>query len=329
MIRPYRRMGFTLIELLVVIAIIAVLIGLLLHAVQKVREAAARMSCTNNLHQLALAAHNYESAAGKLPPGMDKQHVGALTYLLPYVEQQNQFNIFSFAPQYAFWYQNPLNRPPSTSTDVVPRPPAVYGSEATIKTFLCPSAPSPESYKSVLMTVNYGKPGLDYNAAYGTGNAHVFSSAPGRLVVGRSNYLGSGGYYAPSLYPQYAGLFTYLSTNALAQVPDGTSNTFLFIEYVGGWITWGGSGGIPDGVDGGAWVCGFNYTGFGTPCASNLVNNSNSPRPCWALFGSMHTGDIVNVAYGDGSVRHISNSIEFLPWVYLSGFQDGVPVQGD
>src|SRR5690348_2563496 len=94
---PDRRGGFTLIELLVVIAIIALLIGLLLPAVQKVRESANRSVCANNMKQIALAAHNYQDANGNLPPGLDEQHVACLVYLLPYLEQQAVFNNFSFA----------------------------------------------------------------------------------------------------------------------------------------------------------------------------------------------------------------------------------------
>src|SRR5262249_29908316 len=87
------RRGFSLIELLVVIAIIAVLVGLLLPAVQKVREAAARTNCTNNLHQLGLAMHSYHDANHAFPPAFAKpSNYGWSVWLLPYVEQTNLFN---------------------------------------------------------------------------------------------------------------------------------------------------------------------------------------------------------------------------------------------
>jgi prepilin-type N-terminal cleavage/methylation domain-containing protein len=332
------RTGFTLIELLVVIAIIAILIGLLLPAVQKVREAAARASCTNNLKQIALSAHNYEGAIGKLPPGTDANGIGCMVLLLPYMEQNNQFTLWADASVIpgatayaAMWYTRPTYRPPTTSTDTIPRPPAMYASEAnsasgiggSIKSFMCPSAPSPTDYTTTLLGCYYGgTSGVDCPAGYNctSTGAHVFSSAPGRLVVGRSSYTGMGGYYVPSTNPQYKGYFTHMSSNKLANTPDGTSNTILFGEWVGGTNAWGGAGGIPDGPMGPSWVSGFNYSGFGSPESHTVASSTN-----WGVFSSQHTA-IVNCAWGDGSVRPVKSGMDFSTWVYMTGIADGVVV---
>jgi prepilin-type N-terminal cleavage/methylation domain-containing protein len=314
--------GFTLIELLVVIAIIAILIGLLLPAVQKVREAAARSTCQNNMKQIALAAHSYESAAGYFPPGGDVQSVGPLVFMLPHLEQDAQYKMFSFVPtSYGLYYQDPANRPGSTGSTTIPRPPARYGTEGNFKTMLCPSAPSAEEYETVWLTIAYGTAGTDF-APSAPANTHNRSGFPGALVMGRSHYtavLGDWRYGSG-----YRGMFYYNSKNKIANVTDGSSNTMMFCEMVGGY--WPGSSNGKRWCP--SWALNGNYTAFGV-CPD--VNNQNLNGA--ALFGSAHSG-IINVSYGDGSVRTLRNvdqynGTAFPVWAAMAGISDGVIVAFD
>jgi prepilin-type N-terminal cleavage/methylation domain-containing protein len=126
-----KRVGFTLVELLVVIAIIGILVGLLLPAVQAAREAARRMQCSNNLKQLALACHNYESAHKKFPgPAGDSLYAySAQAKLLPYVEQDNLHSLIN--------YQLPLLLPPANNPTI--NPPLTPVVDKKLDLLLCPS----------------------------------------------------------------------------------------------------------------------------------------------------------------------------------------------
>jgi prepilin-type N-terminal cleavage/methylation domain-containing protein/prepilin-type processing-associated H-X9-DG protein len=361
MVRFRSQRGFTLIELLVVIAIIAILIGLLLPAVQKIREAAARMSCTNNLHQLALAAHNYDSAYNQLP-NYDTQFVGPLVRLLPYIEQDNQYKLFSFRPapvgsglngpnQYFIWFRDPLNRPSTSATNspTVPRPPAVYGAEGQFKVFTCPSAPAVNFSSSAIQAIlpppgnaatNTPNPisGVDYNPDQGTPGTFWYATNPGATILGRTNYLPSAGdprtridrnsTSTPPGRVDGHGLMYYNSKESVGRVPDGTSNTLMFVESAGGFVD-----GLAPTATGPIWT---NQTWAGaiwysssgicpnpnfTNCAAQVSGGFNSPV---FAAGSKHAGGICNVAMADGSVRGINGSnIDSLSLAYLAGSRDG------
>jgi prepilin-type N-terminal cleavage/methylation domain-containing protein len=303
MVRTRQRRGFTLIELLVVIAIIAILIGLLLPAVQKVREAAARIQCANNLHQLGLAAHNYQSSFGNLPPGYagpnpnvhygqtspaftldGSKWIGVLVYLLPYVEQDNiykQLRVINDSSYKGQWW--------GTNPDWTL-------AHTQIKTFLCPSDPSGPGAS---LTAGSGALLHTWSPTGGpTAYGVVLFYFPGISDLGKTNYIGvagANGANAATSSPTdgpganlalYEGIFTNNSKTKIEAVSDGSSNTLLFGEGFGGTksprdFQWSWMG------------CGATGTKFGL-----------SPTAGWNYFTSGHTG-LVQFCFGDGSVHPV------------------------
>jgi prepilin-type N-terminal cleavage/methylation domain-containing protein len=250
-----RRSGFTLIELLVVIAIIAILIALLLPAVQRVRESAARTQCTNNLKQIALAAHNYHDNYGRLPVGCyipyaqdgfhDTQDITKpfgpnwAIYILPFIEQGNLYYTIDIAsyPGTAL----PANLINYATYNTSWR--AIRG--ATIKTYLCPSDPynkQPyEDASGVDAPPEVGWARGNYAATAGfTDSDHTTDGAP---CFGNNPYDGQGGDGnvpgVPGNPPVSKGPVFFFSTNGkngtqLTDISDGTSNTIMFNEVRAG-----------------------------------------------------------------------------------------------
>jgi prepilin-type N-terminal cleavage/methylation domain-containing protein len=283
--------GVTLIEVLVVIAIIAILIGLLLPAVQKVREAAARMQCQNNLKQIGLAAMNYESSYGVLPPGNclnNGSYVGALTFLLPFIEQQNIYNQIP-APMVA------VNGP---NTQGVWWGNAWTPANNQVKTYLCPSD------NAALVTPTSGVWAYIYTSSY-TVYGGYFGPEPG---LGKTNYAPCSGYIGAG-DPPLQGVYDTDTQTRIVTITDGTSNTIGFGEWLGGHDigprdfvgTWIGAGGLP--------------TAWGV--ASSPASPSN-----WYQFSGKHTG-VIQFSFCDGSVRSITRTADTNSFIYASGMADG------
>lgn len=278
--------GFTLVELLVVIAIIGVLVSLLLPAVQKVREAAARMACQNNLKQLGLACHNFESARGGFPPVyLSSDQPGWVTAVLPYVEQDNLSRLWptGLDPNNTQWKSPALK-------DVVSTP---------IKVQICPSSP----VGGRVLTVT-DSAGTTYTAA--TADYAATASFDATLYA-RLYSSGS----ADTTGPMQVG-----TLGKIAGITDGTSNTILLVEMSGRPYWYLPNKRQSTSTTNNPRTYGFGFwahnnahniltfltdgSAAGTACAVNCSNQ----------FGvySFHTGG-ANVAFADGSVRFLSESV--------------------
>jgi prepilin-type N-terminal cleavage/methylation domain-containing protein len=302
-----RRTAFTLIELLVVIAIIAILVGLLLPAVQKVREAAARSKCQNNLHQLAIAVHACNDTGRGLPP-LASDGVGSyynkpnpyaqsdftiMHWLLPFIEQNNVFIQCNGTNGYG-----PVNG-------------LMYNS--LIPTFICPS--------------DYTSPGGFCSTTNGGANGWCVSNyAANNLVFGDPNF---GKAYANG------------QKDMNAHVIDGLSNTVFFAEVYG---TCGNTGSITSAFaslwadSNTTWRPGYNL-GVGTknnltayPAAGTLPLFQVQPdhlKNCnIGQAQGIHTGGII-VAMGDGSVRYVSANVSQPTWQAANDPRDRVVLGSD
>ncbi len=318
-----RRIGFTLIELLVVVAIISLLIGLLMPAVQKAREAAAHAKCQNNLKQIALAYLHYESSTGQLPPAYYSGSVKNLPavgwgyFILPFIEQQNLYAQFN--PAYAEWdTTHPIRGLTNAQVSATPIP-----------IFNCPSAPTPVGaygpgqplgvlkYPAIKKTAYvgidvYGYPS-DYTPFAGPATAEGNGHAPWAVWPNEVAFLWESDPLKPPIGPLRADAKT-----KLLSITDGMSNTMLIVEAAGRPDFYGANGTFHNGMITGEWngFGGWNDPGSGAStqwgwCACPLdlppgpvvVNGSNDLN----IFSFHPLG--ANVAFCDGSVHFILASV--------------------
>jgi prepilin-type N-terminal cleavage/methylation domain-containing protein/prepilin-type processing-associated H-X9-DG protein len=303
---PSSRGGFTLIELLVVIAIIAVLIGLLLPAVQKVREAAARMSCTNNLKQLALACHTYHDANQRFPWAY-ADYPNELVALLPFLEQQALYQQLKVAGPFPFMADPTIpGGPCSTALSVL----------------ACPSDALPSPPTTQTPPVLFGS-----TAYFGVTS---YAGNYGALPEGDIN-LGLDGVFVPQSSGPTA---LPVSPTRIMGITDGTSNTILFGERHSTDPNWNVYVAAIGAFFGGDWTSvtfydlySYSLSGdsFDGPLCSGFYPLNFLLPPCpggncdlnqvgakgWS-FGSGHPGG-ANFALCDGSVRFLSNAVNNTP----------------
>lgn len=329
------RTGFTLVELLVVIAIIGILVGLLLPAVQSAREAARRMQCSNNLKQLGLAVHNFESANKRFPPGylgagtttvfrwtggeFGDQNIGLLTHLFPYMEQTA---LYAYIPTVR--NLGPSNMPRS-STDVRFAPwwedddfdPSDIDTlwdyaNYRIPGLVCPSDSGESASKGkILVLHNYGS-GRSGTVTWG------WFGPPWDDHFGTTNYVGCGGAMGDteSTWNRLRGVFFNRSKSTFGSISDGTSNTLLFGEVTGGY-KYDDNDTRLEREFSFHWTTGYMPTAWG-------IGGARPETPY--RYASKHAGGTINFALGDGSIHAVSTSIDNSLYRNLSGASDGSTV---
>jgi prepilin-type N-terminal cleavage/methylation domain-containing protein/prepilin-type processing-associated H-X9-DG protein len=312
---PSRRSAFTLIELLVVIAIIAILIGLLLPAIQKVREASARAKCQNNLKQLGLALHQFHDAYGGFPKaGKLTSQLSWHVFILPFIEQGNLYNQFDLSPGS---FDGVNGTGPNKN---------IYA-QNPIATFLCPSSSAPTMQLGGANNVDTPEMINGSIAPYTTHYYGVMGPVGTNPATGQAyNFDNSG---ASAGYGGFSkqGIFIRdtVSPNPntgpdpgvrLTDVTDGSANTLLLGEM--SWVN------ITTGTRYRSWVRGCDTTPV---CAGarNVVNAINSPSIATYMdisFGSMHPNG-ANFAMADGSVRFIDENIALATYYTLASYNGG------
>ena len=311
-----RRSAFTLIELLVVIAIIAILIGLLLPAVQKVREAAARMKCSNNLKQLGIAAHSYHDTYGRLPEAYTAANgLSWHVNVLPFIEQDNLYRLFDLTGSSILHTAPNRNNP--------------HGLRK-IATYQCPSCPLTEQAFGAPNNTN-GNSDLIPPASTGSPAAipHYYGvNGPRGTNPSSGTAYPTGTSLHEGVPVATSGLFQRDTKVSMTGIPDGTSNTMMIAEMA--WVsprfgtryrTWTRGGEEYAGVIAGRpsfVVSGRNVTNpINAMFTANLIAPYND-----VPFGSMHTGGM-NTCFGDGSVRFLKQSISMAEYRALASRDGG------
>ena len=355
-----KKRGFTLIELLVVIAIIAILIALLLPAVQQAREAARRTQCKNNLKQMGLAFHNYESTFNMFPPGflcVGSSSIGFTSglgqgidnspttgaslhnwseYILPFIDQAPLYNLINFSGPMGFSAGGgPLNVSSVPGLQGSFQQPYAAISTAVINGYMCPSTPRGGNMYNYINDWMYGS--FQSLGMYSIGSGLDYMPPAAMWGVSAS---GAG------LPPDKPTVFTagdgpYYVCSKIASIIDGTSNTILNMEVADGSNQWamGKNVGPNMQVTGSGGVFAGTWTDFTVglfalrTVAPGSTLATQSPGSCiincmnqWNAY-SFHTGG-AHILLGDGTVRFVSQNINWITFARLACKSDG-QVVGD